>query len=106
MTINLLPFYEDIQAMRSYTILEIPTLNLNYEVSMERRYTCIQCTGGMAPPSTIPSTIPSSIHSTTQSTIQKYRIEQLHARVPMPNTIPNQIPSHSNNAYTTQAVRD
>jgi hypothetical protein len=32
MTMNLLPFYEDIQAMRSYTILEITTLNSNYEV--------------------------------------------------------------------------
>jgi len=32
MTMNLLPVYEDIQAMRSYTILEITTLNSNYEV--------------------------------------------------------------------------
>jgi hypothetical protein len=67
MTINLLPFYEDIQAIRSYTILEITTLNSNYEVSMEHRYACIQCTGGMAPPSTIPSTIQSTTQCTTQS---------------------------------------
>ena len=31
MTINLLPFYEDIAVMRSYTILEITTLISNYE---------------------------------------------------------------------------
>jgi hypothetical protein len=48
--------YEDIEVMRSYTILEITTLISNYEVSMERRYACIRCTGGMAPPSTMPST--------------------------------------------------
>ena len=81
MTINLLLFYEDVQAMPSYTILEIMTLKSNYKVSMERRYACIRCTGGMAPPSTIPSTL--------QSTIQRYGIMQLHARVPIPNTIPS-----------------
>ena len=81
--------------MRNYTILEITTLISNYEW----RYACIRCTaGGMVPPSTIPST--------TQSTIQRYRIMHLHARIPMPNTIPNQIPSHSYNADTAQAVRD
>jgi len=57
MAINLLPFYEDIEVMRSYTILEITTLISNYEFSMERRYACIRCTGGMAPPSTIQGTI-------------------------------------------------
>jgi hypothetical protein len=98
MTMNLLPFYEDSQAMRSYTILEITTLNSNYEVSMQRRYACIRCTSGMAPPSTMPSTIP--------STIQRCRILQLHARVSMSNTIPNRIPSHSYNADTAQAVQD
>jgi hypothetical protein len=69
MTINLLPFYEDTEVMRSYTILEITTLISNYEFSMERRYACIRCTGGMAPPSTI------------QGTIHRCRIKQLHARV-------------------------
>jgi len=80
MTINLLHFYEDIQAMRSYTILEITTLNSNYELSMERRYACIRCTGGMAPMSTILSTIQSNI----QSTIQRYRIMHVHTPVTMP----------------------
>jgi len=81
MTINLLPFYEDIAVIRSYTILEITTLISSYEITIEHRYADIRCTGGMAPPSTI------------QSTIQRYRIKQLHARVSMPNMIPNKIPT-------------
>jgi len=44
-----------------------------------------------------------SIPSTIQSTIQRYRIMHLHARIPMPNTIPNQILSHSYNADTAQS---
>jgi hypothetical protein len=67
MTTNLLPFYEDIEVMRSYTILEITTLISNYELFMERRYACIRCTGGMAPPSTMPSTTQSTIQSTIES---------------------------------------
>jgi len=59
----------------------------SYEVTIERRYADTECTGGMAPPSTIPSTIQCIIH--------RYRIMQLQARVPMPNTIPNQIPGHT-----------
>jgi len=85
MTINHLPFYEDIEVMRRYTILEITTLISNYEVTIERRYADTRCTGSMVPPSTIPSTI--------QSTIQRYRIKQLYARVTMPSTIPHQIPT-------------
>jgi len=38
MTINLLPCSEDIEVMRSYTILEIMTMISNYELSMERSY--------------------------------------------------------------------
>jgi hypothetical protein len=82
---NQSPFlYEDIEVMRSYTLLEITSIS-SYEVTIERRYADIRCTGGMAPPSTIPST--------TQSTIQRYRIMHLHARVSMPNMIPNEIPT-------------
>jgi hypothetical protein len=82
--------YADIKVTRGHTILEITTLISNYKVSIERRYACIRCTGGMAPPSAI------------QSTIQRFRIKHLQARV----SIPNQIPSHSYNADTAQAVRD
>jgi hypothetical protein len=65
MTINPLPFYEDIEVMRSYTIFEITTLISNYEFSMERRYADTRCTaGGMVPASTIPTTV--------QSTSQHY----------------------------------
>jgi hypothetical protein len=98
MTINLLPFYKVIEVMRRHTILKITTLISKHEVTIERGYADTRCSGGMAPPSTIPSTL--------QSTIQRYRIMQLHARVPMPNTILNQILSHSYNADTSQAVRD
>ena len=88
MTINLLPFYEDIEVMRSYTILEITTSISDYEVTIERRYVETRRTaGGLVPASTIPTTI--------QSTIQRYRIMHLHAPVTMLNTIPNQIPSQS-----------
>jgi len=38
MAINPLPFYEDIEVMRSHTILEITTLISSYEVPIERRY--------------------------------------------------------------------
>jgi len=87
MATNPVPFYEDIEVMRSYTILEITTLISNYEVTLERRYADIRCTGGIAPPSTIPST--------TQSTIPRCRIKLLYARLTMPSTIPDQIPSHT-----------
>jgi len=70
MATNPVPFYEDIEVMRSYTILEVTTLISSYEVSMESRYTCIRYTGGMAAPSMIPSTIQSTIQSSTQITIQ------------------------------------
>jgi len=74
---NQSPFlYEDIEVMRSYTLLEISLIS-SYEVIIERRCADIRCTGGMAPLSTIPST--------TQSTIQRYRIKQLHARFTMPS---------------------
>jgi len=98
MAINPLPFYEDIAVMRSYTFSKSLTLISSYGVAIERRYADIRCTGGMAPPRTIPSTI--------QNTIQRYRIMQLQARVPMRNTIPNQIPNHSYNADTAQPIRD
>jgi len=62
--------------LKSLTLISI------YEVTIERRYADIRCTGGMAPPSTILSTI--------QTSIQRYPIMQLHALVPMPNTIPTQ----------------
>jgi len=48
----------------------------------------------MAPPSTI------------QGTFQRCGIEQLHAQVSRPNTISNQILSHSCNADTAQAELD
>jgi hypothetical protein len=102
MAINLLPYYEDIEVMQSYTILEIMTLISNYEVAMERRYACIQCSGGMAPPSTMRSTP----QSTTQSTNQRYGIMHLLARIPMANTIPDQIPNNSLNGDTAQALQD
>jgi len=35
-----------------------------------------------------------------------FPVAWLHAPVPMPNTIPNQIPSHNSNADTALAVRD
>jgi len=83
MTINLLDLYEDIQAMRSYTILKITTLNSDYEGEMGRRDACLRCSGGMPPPSTIPSSI--------QSTVQSYQIMHQRAPVTIPNRIPNQI---------------
>jgi len=69
--------------MRSDTILEITTSISNYEVSMERTYASIRCTGSIDPPCMI------------LSTIQRYRIKQLHARIAMLNAIPIQIPNHS-----------
>jgi len=87
MTINLLPFMKILQLCEIIPLSRSLTLISNYEVTLERRYADIRCTGGIAPPSTIPTTI--------QSTFPRYRIMQLHARVPMPNTIPNQIPSHT-----------
>jgi len=91
MTINLLPFHEDIEVIRSYTLLEITYYDFklrSYNRAQIRRYADTRCTaGGLVPASTMPST--------TQSTIQRYRIMHLHARIPMPNTIPNQIPSQS-----------
>jgi hypothetical protein len=57
--------YEDIEVMRSYTLLEI-TLISSYEVTIERRYADIRCTGGMVPASTIPTTIQSSSQSSIQ----------------------------------------
>jgi len=100
MATNPVPFYEDIEVMRSYTILEITTLISNYEVTLELRYADIRCPGGIAPPSMIPST--------TQSTIQRCRIKLICDRVTMPNTIQNQSASHSFNADTAhhEAVRD
>jgi len=66
------------------------TLISSYEVTIERRYGDIRCTGGMAPPSTIPSTI------------QRYRIMHLHARVLMPNMIPNEISTQPRWSRVTQ----
>jgi hypothetical protein len=78
MTINPLPIYEDIVIMRSYTILEITTSISNYEVSMERRYACIRCTSGMAPPNTIPNTISNHCHNadTAQAVLDLSLAEQ------------------------------
>jgi len=82
---NQSPFrYADIQVMRSYTIFEFTTLSSSYAVTIERRYADTRYTaGGLVPASTIPTT--------TQSTIQRYRMMHLHARVTMPNPIPNAI---------------
>jgi len=46
--------YDDIEVRQSYILLEI-TLISNYEVTIERSYADIRCTGGMAPPTTCPS---------------------------------------------------
>ena len=46
--------YEDIEVMRSYTLLEITSIS-RYEVTIERRYADIRFTGGMAPPTKCPS---------------------------------------------------
>ena len=67
----------------------ITTLILNNNFSSQRRYAFIRCTGGVTPRSMIPSTIP------------RYRIIQLQAQFPMPNTIQNLIPRHRYNADTT-----
>jgi hypothetical protein len=65
MTINLLPFHEDIEVIRSYTLLEITYYDFMIEVTIERRYADTQCTaGGLVTASTIPTT--------TQSTIERY----------------------------------
>jgi hypothetical protein len=48
MTINLLPFYEDIVVMRVIPFSKSLTLISSYEVTIERRYADIRCTGGMA----------------------------------------------------------
>jgi len=96
MTINLLSYTMILRLCDFIPFSKSWTLISNHEGLMECSYACIQCTAGVAPPSTIPSTIQSTAQSTTQSTcqssIQRYRIMQLHARVPMLNMIPNQIP--------------
>ena len=85
MTVNLLPFMKILRLYEVIPFSRSVTMITNYEVTIERRYADTRCTGGMAPPSTIPST--------TQSTFQRYRIMHLHARVSMPNVIPNEIPT-------------
>jgi len=46
--------YEDIEVMRSYTLLEISSIS-RYEITIERRHADIRFTGGMAPPTKCPS---------------------------------------------------
>ena len=53
--------YDDIEGMRSYTILEITTLISNYKVTIERRYADRHYTGGLAPASSIPGTLENTI---------------------------------------------
>jgi hypothetical protein len=74
MTINLLPFHEDIEVMRSFTLLEITTLISIYAT------TKLQSSADM------------QIHDVLPAVWfqRRCRIEQLHARITMPNTIPTQ----------------
>ena len=51
MAINPLPCYEDIEVMRSYTILEITTLISSYEVTIKHGFAGWQCPNSMDPPS-------------------------------------------------------
>jgi len=46
--------YEDIEVMRSYTLLKITSIS-SYEVTIERRYADIRFTGGMAVTTKCPS---------------------------------------------------
>jgi hypothetical protein len=46
MTINLLPFYEDIVVMRVIPFSKSLTLISSYEVTIERRYADTRCTAG------------------------------------------------------------
>jgi len=73
------PFMKILRLCEVIPLSRSLTLISSYKVTIERRYGDIRCTGGMAPPSTIPSTI------------QRYWIMHLHARVLMPNMIPNGI---------------
>jgi len=87
--------------LRLYAVIpfaRLVTMISSYEVTIQRRYADTRCTaGGLVPASTI--------LTTTQSTIQRYRIMHLHAWVPIPNSIPNKIPSYSYNADSAQALR-
>jgi hypothetical protein len=74
MTISLLPFMKILRLCEVLPFSRSITFISSYEVTIECRYPDTRCTtGGIAPPTTIQSTI--------QSTIQRYRIQQLHARV-------------------------
>jgi len=93
MAINSLPFYEDIAVMRSYTLLEITYFDFklrSYNRAQICRYTMYCRRYGS-------SKYDTDHYSEHYSKIQGYAA---YAGVPMPNMIPNQIPSHSYNADT------
>jgi len=73
----------------------------SYKVIIELRFADIQCSGGMAPPSMMLSTD----QSTTQSTIPRYQIMHIHARISLPNMIPNHPKSQLQCQYLTRCTR-
>jgi hypothetical protein len=98
MTINLLPFHEDIEVIRSYTLLEITYFDFKLRTCNRAqicRYTMYRRHGS--------TEYDTEHYSEHYSKIPNYAA---YARVAMLNTIPNQIPSHSYNSDTAQAVRD
>jgi len=93
-----LPFYEDIAVMRSYTLLEITCFDFELR-SCNRaqicRYTMYWRLGS--------TEYDTERYSEHYSKILNYAAD---ARVPMVNTIPNLILSHSYNDESAQPVRD
>jgi len=90
MTINLLPFDDDIEVMRSYTIVEITYFDFklrSYNRAQICRHPMYRRHGS--------TEYDTEHYSEHYSKIPKYAA---YAGVPMPNTIPKQIPSHRYNA--------
>jgi len=88
MAINPLPVHEDIAVMRSYTLLETTYLDFNLQSDNRAeicRYT-MYCRRYDS------SKYDTDHYSEQYSTIEGYAA---YSGVPMPNTIPNQMPSQS-----------
>ena len=96
-TMNLLPFREDIEVIRSFTLLEIPTLRSNYATMQLLWNTDMEAYDVLA----------AWLHRVWyRALFRDARIMQLHARVSMPNTIPNQIPeSQLQSRYCSSRTR-
>jgi len=94
-TINLL---SNVKTLRLCEVIPCSTslilISCHY-VLIEFTYDDTHCAGGIAPLNTILSSIQSTTPYTMKSTMKRCRITQLHAQVTSPNTITNQIASHT-----------